>query len=288
MNLSSYDIALARKVNLPDYLIGQGFSLQHEGSDNFRVKGFQGLIVKENYWYRHATSEYGNSIDFVMKFENLKFYDAVRRLIPTDSLYQKVHWQFLKNTELVENYLIDTRNIDAEITRQLITAQMIKQDKANCACFLGYDEIGCLSYIFRRSINSEKPFKGEVVNSKKENSFQIILKNRMIVNENGLKISNLYIVEGAIDACAIATLLKIKKEPLDTIQIITTAGNPHNDLKNRIEKTKPNKITIATDMDQPGRKYAEKIKTMTSNIPTTIPTYNAKDPADLLQKIIRR
>ena len=117
MNLSKSDIAIARKVNLPDYLFGQGFSLTNEGSGNFRVHGFQGLIVKENYWYRHSTGEYGNALDFVMKFENLKFYDAVERLVNCKTMYQQVYWQFQENTELVKNYLIETVDFRIKIIR---------------------------------------------------------------------------------------------------------------------------------------------------------------------------
>ncbi len=287
MNLSKSDIAIARKVNLPDYLFGQGFSLTNEGSGNFRVQGFQGLIVKQNYWYRHSTGEYGNAIDFLMKFENLKFYDAVERLVNCKYNDQQVYWQFQETTELVKKYLIETRKIDAEIITQLIAHQKIKQDKDNCACFLGYDQAQNLAYVFRRSINSRKIFKGEVRCSCKEDSFQIIIKNNQILQEENLKqkINSLYIVEGAIDACAIATLLKIKNKLIDPIQIITTAGHPNRFLKNRIEKINPQKIIIATDMDTQGRNFAQMIKTMIGNRTFSIPNYSAKDPADLLQKI---
>ena len=65
-SLSRYNIEIARKINLPDFLVGHGYQLIDEGSGNFRVKGFQGLIVKEHYWYRHSTKEYGNAIDFIV------------------------------------------------------------------------------------------------------------------------------------------------------------------------------------------------------------------------------
>ena len=80
-------------------------------------------------------------------------------------------------------------------------------------------------------------------------------------------------------------LLKIKNKLIEPLQIITTAGHPNRFLKNRIEKINPQKIIIATDMDKQGRNFAQIIKTMIGNRAFSIPTYLAKDPADLLQKI---
>ncbi len=48
----------------------------------------------------------------------------------------------------------------------------------------------------------------------------------------------------------------------EIIKIITTAGHPHHSLKSRIENSKPDKIIIATDMDEQGRKFTKIIKTM--------------------------
>lgn len=285
--LSKYDIALARKINLPDFLVGHGYQLTSEGSGNFRVKGYQGLIVKEHFWFRHSTKQYGNAIDFIMQFEDRYFYDAVGRLLDMMPNYDSVSWQFLEITETIKKYLIETRKIDSDIVKQLIAQNKVKQDRSNCVCFLGYDEFnGNLAYIFRRSTSSENTFKGEVKNSSKVHSFQITMNDNLILpDKESPKINTLYIVEGAIDACAMATLLKIKGTNVQTIKIITTAGNPHHSLKSRIEKTNPDKIIIATDMDEQGRNFAQIIKTMIGKANYSAPSYNTKDPADLLLKI---
>ena len=285
-SLSKYNITLARKINLPDFLVGHGYQLIDEGSGNFRVNGYQGLIVKEHYWYRHSTKEYGNAIDFIMKFEDSTFCDAICRLLNMQPTHDLLSWQFLETTDLVKNYLIETRKIDLDIVNQLISQNKIKQDRANCICFLGYDANNCLAYLFRRSIKSEKLFKGEVKHSSKVHSFEIIMKNNMILpDEKSSKINTLYIVEGAIDACAMATLLKIKGKNDKSIMILTTAGHPHHSLKSRIEYSKPDRIIIATDMDEQGRKFAQIIATMIRMADWSAPIYDAKDPAELLQKI---
>ena len=113
-----------------------------------------------------------------------------------------------------------------------------------------------------------------------------IIKNNLILpEEKPPKINTLYIVEGAIDACAIATLLKIKGKKDEIIKIITTAGHPHHSLKSRIENSKPDKIIITSDMDEQGRKFAQIIKTMIEPIECSTPIYDAKDPDELLLKI---
>ena len=290
MNLSPWEIKKARATNLPEYLLGQDFQLKEEGSGNFRVCGLQGLIVKENYWFRHSTSEYGNAIDFVMKFQNLTFYNAVTKLIgqgvevlPKKGLY----WEFRNDSKMAEEYLLHERKIDAEIVASLIKLGKVKQDKANCICFLEFNEDKEIVYIFRRNIAGNS-FRGEVKGSNKLQSFQLIIEKDRIVEKSveGV-IETLYIVEGAIDACALATLLKIKGKLAQPLQIITTAGAPHSLLKNRIEKINPRKIVIATDMDTQGRHYAHSIETMMLKTDYSIstPIYNAKDPAELLQKL---
>jgi 5S rRNA maturation endonuclease (ribonuclease M5) len=151
---------------------------------------------------------------------------------------------------------------------------------------LEFDENDHLNYIFRRSTTIGNPFKGEVKNSNKENFFQNIKKNNLILPvTKGQKIDKLYIVEGAIDVCAMATLLKMKLQNNDLIKIITTAGYPHHSLKKRIEHDNPDEIIIATDMDDQGRKFIQIIKTMIGKIARSATIYDAKDPAELLQKI---
>jgi len=109
--------------------------------------------------------------------------------------------------------------------------------------------------------------------------------NTICQESTKIKINTLYIVEGTIDACAMATLLKIKNKTQSPIKIITTAGNPHHSIKSRIEKINPEKIVIATDMDKQGRNFAEIIKSMMNTAICSAPSYNAKDPAELLLKI---
>ena len=287
MNLSKSEIANARRLNLRDFLVRQGYTLHNEGSGNFRVLGFQGLIVKENYWYRHSTKEYGNAIDFIMKFEDLSFPGAIAKLLNIQNRHDLVSWQFDENTDCIEKYLVENRKIDHDIVRQLITLNKIKQDKAKCVCFLEYNDEDNLAYIFRRSTTSANIFKGEVKHSSKSNSFQITMKNNSILAKyKCIKVDKLYIVEGAIDACAMATLLKMKFLKNDIIiKIITTAGYPHPSLKSRIEKDNPSEIIIATDMDEQGRKLTNIIKSMIKINSVSIPQYNAKDPAELLIKI---
>ena len=106
--------------------------------------------------------------------------------------------------------------------------------------------------------------------------------------------------------------MKIKNKLTEPIQIITTAGNPHHQLKNRIEKINPNKIIIATDMDDQGHNFTQNeammakfswlahpegrvqgctkqiIKTMFGKVKSSTPKYDAKDPAELLKKITER
>ena len=293
MNFSAYDIALARRVTIADFLTKNGYKLISEGSGNFRVPGHQGLIVKNHYWFRHSTNEYGNPIDFLMKFERLNFQEAVLKLTKKETeIATKISWSFETETVKARKYLIETRKIDPEISDQLINLKKIKQDRANCICFIEYDNFAQPTYIFRRNMNSKSTFKGEVKGSKKSQSFEIFIKEDGEIAHSNIdkKAEKLYIVEGAIDACAMATLLKTKRKgrKSEKIKIISTAGNPHKSIKERIANTNPKEIIIATDMDKKGRDFAKTIQNWIKTEYCSVATYNAKDPSELLFKISQK
>ncbi len=69
------------------------------------------------------------------------------------------------------------------------------------------------------------------------------------------------------------------------IKIITTAGHPHKSIKKRIYETKPKEIIIATDMDPQGRNFAKIIQHWIDTENYSVPTYDAKDPAEFLVKL---
>ncbi len=288
-NFSSYEISSARRILLADILIKNGYDLIPEGSENFRVSGYQGLIVKHHYWYRHSTNEFGNAIDFFMKIEKMSFSDSISKLMNNKIEPNKPLWFFEKETTKARNYLIKNRNMDPDITDQLINLKKIKQDKSNCICFIEYENIDQPLYIFRRSMGDDNQFKGEVRHSEKKYSFQISIneQGKLDLSNYENNIDKLYIVEGAIDACAMATLLKIKKTIGNgkKIKIITTAGHPHKSIKKRISKANPKEIIIATDMDPQGRNFAKIIQHWIDTENYSVPTYDAKDPAELLVKL---
>jgi 5S rRNA maturation endonuclease (ribonuclease M5) len=283
---SNLDIINARRTPLKGVLLHLKYTLQPEENGNFKVKGYQGLLIKEHYWHQNSTQLSGNTIDFFTKIEKTTFQQAIEIILNLKITQSKgPHWKFSNDTALAKKYLTNHRKIDHQIVNQLIQQGQLKQDAANCICFLQADATKKIRYIFRRSMSNDH-FKGEVKNSQKEFSFEINLKGGQIVQQQK-KIDSLYLVEGAIDACAMATLLKIKNKSSERIKIISTAGNPHRSLKNRIQSAQANKIIIATDMDPAGRKIANIIESMmlTSNYST--PKYTAKDPSQLLINITK-
>lgn len=283
------DILKARRTPLHGVLLDHGFDLKKEGNGNYRITNLQGLIIKDNYWFQHSTQKSGNTIDFFTKIKKLSFHQSLKIILKEHRAEQNsINWSFSETTTSAKNYLIKIRTIDQIITEQLIQHGHVKQDYSNCICFIQKYQTNKICYIFRRSMQATNNFKGEVKNSKKEFSFEINLKDGVITKSSSEQANKVYIVEGAIDACAMATLLKIKNNHYGQIKIITTAGHPHSSLKNRIQSTQASKIIIATDMDEKGRQFANTIANMIPMTNYSIPKYNAKDPAELLEFINKK
>ncbi|MGL4789896.1 MAG: hypothetical protein ACRCW1_00685, partial [Anaerotignaceae bacterium] len=70
----------ANKVDLIHFLSQQGEKLLPSGREK-RLDSDRSITVRGNEWYDHSTAEGGYAIDFVKKFYNLSFPEAVNMLL---------------------------------------------------------------------------------------------------------------------------------------------------------------------------------------------------------------
>ena len=80
MYYSQKQIDRANQVNLVDFLKRMGEEVIQSGSE-YRWKKHDSVTLRENTYFRHSTANGGHPVDFVMKFYQVPFPEAVRMLI---------------------------------------------------------------------------------------------------------------------------------------------------------------------------------------------------------------
>ncbi len=73
-------IRAARLVLLVPLVEKRGLHLVETGGDNFAVREYPGLVVKDCYWRWAERALAGNAIDFCTQILRLSFHDAMREL----------------------------------------------------------------------------------------------------------------------------------------------------------------------------------------------------------------
>ena len=79
MSYTQEQIDRANQVNLEQLLRSQGEKLIKSGHE-YRWERYDGLTVKGNKWFRHSQNKGGYPVDFVMKFFDKTFPEAVQML----------------------------------------------------------------------------------------------------------------------------------------------------------------------------------------------------------------
>jgi DNA primase len=265
---------------LADILRQQGYILEREGGGNYRVQGFQGLIVKDNYWYQHSTQQGGHASALLSKLANnqqkiaLDFQNKIHTI-------REYPFRYSRNTDGFEppilNYLVRERKIDKELVEMLIQKKLISWDHRNI-CFLGYDENGNIQCVTRRStLQSSVVPKSEAKGSDKKFSFTMPAAHDA---------ASVIITEGPIDALSVACMenRKHQKGYFETTKI-ALCGNIGYDLQDRLSKLKPRQIWLALDYDATGRNMTRNIYNDIHSIaPTRIVSFPyGKDPNDWLR-----
>ena len=209
------EIQRANCVSLIDLARQYGFELENGGRKALHAKKSGGLYIfkDSNRFYHWTADEKGGPIDFVMKYGNITYPEAVAQLlgeryepyIQTVGPYEKEEKGPLIIPDKAENfkrtywYLISIRGIEPEIVSVLMNEKKVYQEAqyGNCV-FVGYDESGIPKYCSMRGTYTDKAFKMDAVNSDKSYPFVIGGKSDMV-----------FVCESPIDAMSHATFAKL-------------------------------------------------------------------------------
>lgn len=208
----------ANSVDLAEFLRRQGEKLVPSGRDK-RLVSDHSITVRGNQWYDHATGEGGLAIDFVQRFYNLSFPEAVMRLLggegseafaPAENKPESERKPFTMppaNSDMrrVYAYLLQKRYIDREVLTAFTHKKLIYEsceyskdgmNKYHNAVFVGFDEHGVARHAHKRGLYTEgKSYRGNVDGSDPAYSFHYVGSSARI-----------YVFEAPIDMLSFITL----------------------------------------------------------------------------------
>lgn len=174
----------ARRTDLANFLINQGGKVRKSGSEYEWLDGSQKVTIRGHLWYHQYEQKGGDAVDFVRRFYNKDYAEAVEMLLnngggqivnlQTTEREQKPFILPPRNDRMsrVFSYLLLTRGIDKDVLFEFVRKKMIYEsaDYHN-AIFVGYDSNGKPRHAHKRGTVTSNPYKGNVAGSQPEFSF---------------------------------------------------------------------------------------------------------------------
>lgn len=269
----------ARQIDIAGLLHSQGETLKRSGSEYEWRDGSAKVTVRGNLWYHQYEEVGGDAIDFVRRYYNKSYPEAVEYLLggcsctlavsPPIGKEAKPFVLPPKNDRMsrVYAYLIRHRKIDKEVLEAFVCKGMIYEsaDYHN-AVFVGFDTDGVPRHAHKRGTGSQSSYKGNIGGSLPEYSFHWHGQSE-----------RLYLFEAPIDLLSFISMNKDKWQRhsyaaccgvADHVLWQMMKDNPH------IEK-----VYLCLDNDKPGQQAAERIigKLVEKGIPSEILTPILKD-----------
>ena len=175
----------ARQTDLCELLRSQGEKLKRSGSEYEWKDGSQKVTIRGNLWFHQYDQQGGDAIDFVRRFYNKDYPEAVEYLLggrngtlavstPIERTMPKpfVLPQRNDNMRRVYAYLLSRRGLDRDVVYAFAHRQMIYESaQYHNAVFVGFDQDGVPRHANMRGTGSESTFKGNADSSIPEYSF---------------------------------------------------------------------------------------------------------------------
>ena len=174
----------ARRTDLANFLISHGEKVRKSGSEYEWLDGSQKVTIRGHLWYHQYEQKGGDAVDFVRRFYNKDYAEAVEMLLnngggqivnlQTTEREQKPFILPPRNDRMsrVFSYLLLTRGIDKDVLFEFVRKKMIYEsaDYHN-AIFVGYDSNGKPRHAHKRGTVTSNSYKGNVAGSQPEYSF---------------------------------------------------------------------------------------------------------------------
>ena len=174
----------ARRTDLANFLISQGEKVKKSGSEYEWLDGSQKVTIRGHLWYHQYEQKGGDAVDFVRRFYNKDYAEAVEMLLnngggqivnlQTTEREQKPFILPPRNDRMsrVFSYLLLTRGIDKDVLFEFVRNRMIYESADfHNAVFVGYDSSGKPCHAHKRGTVTSNSYKGNVTGSQPEYSF---------------------------------------------------------------------------------------------------------------------
>lgn len=267
----------ARRTDLANFLIGQGEKVKKSGSEYEWLDGSQKVTIRGHLWYHQYEQKGGDAIDFIRKFYNKDYAEAVQMLLSnyggqivnlqTTEREQKPFILPPRNDRMsrVFSYLLLTRGIDKDVLYEFVRNKMIYEsaDYHN-AVFVGYDSSGKPRHAHKRGTVTNNPYKGNVAGSQPEFSF----------HWHGTS-NKIFLFEAPID---MLSYISMRKENWKSHSYAASCSVSDRVLFQCL-KDNPNikKVFLCFDNDEAGqtanKRIAEKLNSMNIQNEILIPTH---------------
>ncbi len=201
---------LARKTDIAELLRQNGEKLKRSGSEYEWKDGSQKVTVRGNLWYHQYEQTGGDAIDFVRRFYNMDYPEAVEYLLsgfggtlvtsaPIEK--EKKPFELPKRNESMRRayaYLLKTRGIDKSVVDTFVKENMIyESEDYHNVIFVGFDKDGSPRHAHKRGTTQKSTYRGNIDSSMPEYSFHWHGESE-----------ELYVFEAPIDMLSFITLNK--------------------------------------------------------------------------------
>lgn len=251
----------ANMVDLEDFLIRQGEKLLRSGREK-RLASDHSITIRGNQWYDHAEKQGGYAIDFVQKFYNQSFPDAVTMLLGgvqglsyRSSTTRKPEPQkpftlpqAHTNMRRVFAYLTQTRCLNQEVVTAFVKANMLYEDaKYHNAVFVGYDIEGIPRHAHKRSTYTKgAAFKCNEESCDPKYSFHWIGQSNIV-----------YVFEAPIDMLSFISIYQQNWEQHSYVALCGVAEHALLQLLEDVPQIK--RVALCLDRDDAGIQARERI-----------------------------
>lgn len=253
------DVERAGSVDLVSFLQNQGEPLKREGKSYAWMDNGQKVSIWGNRWFHQYERTGGNAIDFVRKYYNKSFIDAVDYLLDGkggEIIYSDANPQVMTPFKLPPKdedmspaikYLTATRGINKSVVKDFTDKGLIYQTSNKGyknVVFVGLDEAGTPKHANMRGINGN--FKGNPASS----------NDRYAFHWNGTS-DRVYLFESPID---MLSYISLNEYDWKQYTYIAACGVSDMGLMQCLENNPDiDKIYLCLDNDKPGQLATERI-----------------------------
>lgn len=260
VQFSEEQLEIANHVDLVDFLLKQGEALERSGKEMRWLRN-SSVTVKGNRWYQHKYQEGGYPIQFLRKFYQYSFPDAVQLLLnESGTAYEQYHKQEETPKEFIQpaknetmkriyGYLLKQRYIDTKVLNVFTEKGLIyESEKYHNVVFAGLNEEGVIRHAHKKSTFGM--YRGNETGSDPRYSFHF----------TGIS-NHIYVFEAPIDLLSYISLKKDTNGDWQRHHYVALNGVSIQPLLHQLEvHPEITKITLCLDHDIAGDEAISRIK----------------------------